>query len=127
MEHYKHLILKGLINGGGSSSESYVYRLLTADFKKGNESVSRMWRYLDKPLQAELIEIFHDVCGVDLKGKLHNEIISLLIDYIANKSGRDEFFYVFDKSSIERMSDYEYNDSINCLISTNKEILLNRE
>ncbi|WP_257971605.1 hypothetical protein [Vibrio parahaemolyticus] len=31
MEHYQYLILKGLINGGGSSSETYVYQLLTGN------------------------------------------------------------------------------------------------
>lgn len=127
MEHYQHLILKGLINGGGSSSETYVYRLLTGNVSEQGESVSRMWGYLDKPLKEILIEIFADVCSLDLANKTDKQIVSTLIDYSANKSGRDEFFKVNDRAAIDRMSDEEYERGIDELIQAKRAILLERE
>lgn len=60
MEHYETLLFKGLINGGGSSSETYSCILLTGDFDrmvKLNQNIQDMWDYLDKPLQALVITI----------------------------------------------------------------------
>ena len=52
MEHHQHLIL---INGGGSSSETYVYQLLTGNVSDEGSSVSHMWGYLDNPLKETLL------------------------------------------------------------------------
>lgn len=59
MEHYETLF-KGLINGGGSSSEAYSSILLTGSFDrmiKLNTTIDEMWNYLDKPLQAVMIDV----------------------------------------------------------------------
>lgn len=127
MEHYQHLILKGLINGGGSSSETYVYQLLTGDISEQGSSVSHMWGYLDTPLKETLIEIFEDICRLDLTNKTDKQIIPLLIDYMADKSGRNEFFKVNDRRDIERMSDDDYERGIKELIHAKKVKLLDRE
>lgn len=127
MEHYQHLVLKGLINGGGSSSESYVYTLLTGNFSDNDSSVSRMWSYLDTPLQEYLIEVFADVCRLDLSNMTDSQIVRELIDYMADKAGRSEFFATTDRSIIDRMSDDEYEAAINKLINTKKVMLLDKE
>ncbi|EGR0199608.1 hypothetical protein FRN31_22250 [Vibrio alginolyticus] len=127
MEHYQHLILKGLINGGGSSSETYTYQLLTGDISEQGRSVSHMWGYLDNQLKAMLIEIFSEVCSLDLANKTEKQVIPLLIDYMASKSGRKEFFKVNDRAVIERMSDDEYERGIDELIRAKKIKLLERE
>ena len=126
MEHYQHLILKGLINRGGSSSETYVYQLLTGDAPKIGRSVADMWGYLDTPLQEQLIEIFNDICRVDLTNKTDKQIIPLLINHMANHSGRQEFFKVNSRADIERMSDDEYERGIDDLIRIKKAELLER-
>lgn len=127
MEHYQHLILKGLINGGGSSSETYVYQLLTGDVSEQGSSVSHMWNYLDNPLKDRLIEIYTDICSVDLTNKTDHQIVPLLIDYMAEKSGRRELFKVNDRSVIDRMSDDEYESAIHDLVRAKKIQLLDRE
>ncbi|MCR9653223.1 hypothetical protein NB537_00215 [Vibrio parahaemolyticus] len=127
MEHYQHLILKGLINGGGSSSETYVYQLLTGNVSDQGSSVSHMWGYLDNPLKETLIEIFADICSLDLTNKTDRQIVPLLIDYMAEKAGRSEFFKVNDRREIERMSDDEYEGGIQDLIRAKKVKLLDRE
>lgn len=60
MEHYETLLFKGLINGGGSSSETYSSILMTGDFDRMvnlNQNIEDMWDYLDKPLQALMISV----------------------------------------------------------------------
>ncbi|HDM8140683.1 TPA: hypothetical protein P0E12_004973 [Vibrio harveyi] len=127
MEHYQHLILKGLINGGGSSSETYVYRLLTGDFSNCTTSVSHMWGYLDKPLQNIIKEILSDVCDYSLEFSSDQATVNALIKYMSNKSGRKEFFKVNDRAAIERMSDDEYEQGIKKLIDSKRAEMLERE
>ncbi|WP_105903520.1 hypothetical protein [Vibrio gangliei] len=107
MEHYDHLVIKGLINRGGSSSETYTYKLLTGSVTEQGSSVSQMWNYLDNPLKERLIEIFDEICMVNLKGKSDSQIVQQLIDYMANMSGRNEFHSSYDRRTIDRMSDDE--------------------
>ena len=83
--------------------------------------------YLDNPLKKTLIEIYADICSLDLTNKTDRQIVPLLIDYMAEKSGRSEFFKVNDRRAIERMSDDEYESGIQELVRTKKTHLLNRE
>lgn len=127
MEHYDHLILKGLINRGGSSIETYVYRLLTGEFSEKSESVSRMWNYLDLPLQEKLIDILQEIGGLQPRDWTNKEMVRVLIDYMAKKSGNTEFFTTNDRQAIERMSDDDYENGIADLILTKKQQLLDKE
>lgn len=130
MDHYTHLILKGLINRGGSSSETYTYRLLTGDCSDSSESVSHMWGYLDNPLKFLLCDVLEEICGVDLDPITNfndKEMVRVLIDYMADKSGRREFFDTHSRQDIERMSDHKYEKGIADLIQAKKVQLLNKE
>ncbi|EKO3439455.1 hypothetical protein NTE19_003347 [Vibrio fluvialis] len=127
MDHYQHLILKGLINGGGSSSESYTHSLLTGRFNEESSSVSRMWGYLDNKLQDLLIEIFDEVCGVDLSNKTDSQIVAELIDYMADKAGSREFYEAHTQREISAMSDDEYEKGLRQAKNAKKVLLLNKE
>lgn len=123
MEHYEHLIIKGLINCGGSSSESYVYQLLTGDVNDNSSSVARMWGYLDAPLQSKLATILDDVCGVSIAGLSDAEVVNVLTEYMADKGGRQAFFQNNSRNSIERMSDEEYEKGIELAIQEKRNLL----
>ena len=127
MEHYQKLIIKGLINGGGSSSETYTHAILTGKCSEESRSVSGMWDYLGVPLQKMLIDILDDICGVDLNGKDDSQIVKTLIDHMANKGGRNEFFATHSQKEINNMSESEYERGIDDLIQAKKINLLNLE
>lgn len=127
MEHYMKLILKALINRGGSSSESYVYQLLTGDVKEGNTSVSEMWSYLDLPLKEQLIDILQGGCDVNPKDWTDKEMVRVIIEYMAKKWGNRTFFDNTGRDVIDRMSDEEYELAIEQAITEKREILINRE
>lgn len=123
MEHYEHLIIKGLINRGGSSSESYVYQLLTGDVNDNSSSVARMWGYLDAPLKSKLATILDDVCGVSIAGLSDAEVVNVLTEYMADKGGRQAFFKNNSRDSIDRMSDEEYEKGIELAIQEKRDLL----
>ena len=123
MEHYEHLIIKGLINRGGSSSESYVYQLLTGDVNDNSSSVARMWGYLDAPLQSKLATILDDVCSVSIAGLSDAEVVKVLTEYMADKAGRRAFFENTPRYSIDRMSDEEYEKEIELAIQEKRDLL----
>lgn len=124
MEHYDHLITKALINRGGSSSETYVYQLLTGDVKEDCSSVARMWGYLDTPLQSKLVSIFDEVCGVSIAGLSDADVVKVLIEHMAEKAGRREFFDNTPRDVIDRMSDDEYEGEINDAIQQKRHMLM---
>lgn len=124
MEHYEHLIIKGLINRGGSSSESYVYQLLTGDVNDNSSSVARMWGYLDAPLQSKLATILDDVCDVSIAGLSDAEVVNVLTEYMADKGGRQAFFKSNSRDSIDRMSDEEYEKGIELAIQEKRDLLV---
>ncbi|MCP4867042.1 MAG: hypothetical protein GY897_24170 [Alteromonas sp.] len=123
MEHYEHLIIKGLINRGGSSSESYVYQLLTGDVNDNSSSVARMWGCLDAPLQSKLATILDDVCRVSISGLSDAEVVNVLTEYMADKGGRQAFFENNSRDSIDRMSDEEYEKGIELAIQEKRDLL----
>jgi len=123
MEHYERLIIKGLINRGGSSSESYVYQLLTGDVNDKSSSVARMWGYLDAPLQSKLATILDDVCSVSIAGLSDAAVVNVLTEYMADKGGRQAFFKNNSRDSIERMSDEEYEKGIELAIQEKRDLL----
>lgn len=127
MEHYKHLILKALINQGGSSSETHAYNLLTASFSERSDSVSKSWAYLDGELKHQLIEIFEDVLDVRLSNLSEQEVVSVLIKHLAKKGGSRDFHAATRRDEIDRMSDDEYFDAIAQAVKNKKEMLLSKE
>lgn len=127
MEHYQHLILKALINGGGSQSESYVYRILTGTFNEQTSSVSDMWGYLDNPLKAMLAEILSDICRVNPRDHSDAEMVRELIEYMSKKAGNREFFTKYSDYEIRNMSEEYYDDKIEELVSAHRLALMNKE
>ena len=105
MEHYNKIILRGLILGGGSSSEAYANRLITGVGSDKSESVSQMWSYLDLELQERIIDIIKEVCLSDFD---KSNVVESLIDHMSNTAGNKLFFSSHDRREIERMSDEDY-------------------
>lgn len=105
MEHYNKLIIKALIFGGGSSSESYSNRLITGSGSDKNESVSYMWSYIDFELQERIIEIIEDVCRNDFD---KSNAVESLIEHMSKTEGNKLFFSSHERSEIEHMSDVDY-------------------
>lgn len=127
MEHYQHLVLKSLIKGGGSSSETYVHSILTGVFTKDSRSVTDMWGYLDVPLKEMLVDIFEDVCNLNLRDMTDSKAVEKLIGYMASKGGRAEFFSVYDRAQVEAMSDEKYELEIERFIEAKKALILEKE
>ncbi|ANP79294.1 hypothetical protein A134_23050 [Vibrio crassostreae 9CS106] len=127
MDHYNKLILKALINAGGSTSESYVYEILTGRYTHFGTSISAMWGYLDTPLKDDLTSFFNEVIEVPLDPINDAQCVNTLIDHVANKWGRHEFFEKTSREGIDRLSDEEYESEIDKMISAKREYLLGLE
>ena len=123
MNHYQNLIFKSQINGGGSTSESYVYQLLSGDVQEGNHtSIFKMWRYL-----GESAIILEDIGNVSLHGLIDSQITGSLIECVSKKWGRRSFFDNTERCAIDRMSDDEYNGAIQNAIADKRMLPLERE
>lgn len=108
MEHYNKIILRGLILGGGSSSEAYANRLITGGGSDKSESVSQMWSYIDFELQERIIEIIEDVCRNDFD---KSNVVESLIEHMSEVAGSKRFFSSHDRDEIDEMSYVEYESA----------------
>lgn len=123
LSHYDHLIIKGLMNKGGSSSETYVYKLLTGDIEKGNKSITDMWNYLDPDLQTKLIIIFHETDTLDLFDMSDDQIIEAITNHIAKRQGWNVFRSMSERE-LNALSDEEYDQQWEVATKAAKEMLL---
>lgn len=108
LTHYDNLILKGLSHKGGSSSETYVYKLLTADIEEGNKSIQYMWDYLDIELQNKLIVIFNETQNLDLFDMDNKQIVKTITQHCAKRMGW-KIFAKYEESRLRALSDEEYD------------------
>ncbi|WP_318435345.1 hypothetical protein [Photobacterium leiognathi] len=107
MDHYQQLVLTGLINGGGCTSESYIAILMRGDFeaiKKRNQTISNMWNYLNRPVQDYMIDILRN-CDIDV-----NED-TVFPDYFVQRTAR----FTASKEMCEEIDNgtYDYDEDVN--------------
>lgn len=119
-----HLIVKALLNRGGSSSETYVHKILTGDINEKDLSIAEMWNYFDSSLKDHLRLVLVEVCDVSIDGLTDEQIVKVLIDNAASRGGRRAFWDAHSRAEIDRMDDDDYEQAIKDSINEKRRIIL---